>query len=235
MRGITSTDPPCFVDAFPQSLRHQASRAALPQQAANAGGTNANLYAASPSLRNKASMPDLSHLHGPAVARDPARAILSQRSTMNLREGYGTVGSAAGRRSQTNPSSAFQDQQQQLLQPPGGPYQAAAAKGSSESTDSLLSTESGPPNVASTAAAPTGAANGPAQTPSPGSLLRQPRGPPAVNVSQGGFGGRRLVAPGSSASRLGSPGAGLADVPQQQQQQQRTDDNFATSHEPLEF
>ena len=237
-----------------QTLRHHASRPNLPSHhpnplLQNSQSQNQNLYASSPpSLRNKSSMPDLSHLHGPAVARDPSRAIVPQRSNGNLRDGYATVGGASGqgvRRSQTSGGP----------QQPGGsappPFQNALfgdslspgniPVGPSDSTDSLLSSNNsnggGTSPVIANANAASIAANNAA-------LLRQPRGPPG---EARGFAARRFVVPaapgsalpGRSVSPLGAPNPnGNAEQYQQQPQQrwegQQGEEDFATSHEPLE-
>lgn len=248
-----------------QTLRHQPSRSSVVQ---NGPPSTANLYAASPSLRNKSSMPDLSHLHGPTVSRDPTRAILSQRSTMNLREGYATVGGTnvghsngphnhgsmgpAPRRSQTS-NVPFQQQQQQdqqqLLAPPasngntngngGGPVYQGSPKGT-ESTESLLSNGGPLPPASQGSDGQGGLTNGPSSSSpsaSPGApLLRQPRGPPPVEVGRN-FGSRRFAAPGSAgaspSARVGGPPGGLAGGGGGGEGEKM--EGFATSHEPLEF
>lgn len=199
---------------------------------------NQNLYASSPpSLRNKSSMPDLSHLHGPAVSRDPSRAIVPQRSNGNLRDGYATVGNAASngvRRAQTAAGGP---------QGPGGPQfrdtlsPGSIPTGPSDSTDSLVSSNGGSP---SNGQGPS-AANVASIAANNAALLRQPRGPPGESR---GFAARRFVVPAAPGSAL--PGrsvspAGSGEQQQQytqqqqggqQQQQQRED--FSTTHEPLE-
>ncbi|KAL7414074.1 hypothetical protein BDY24DRAFT_369991 [Mrakia frigida] len=240
-----------------QTLRHHASRPNLPSHhpnplLQNAQSQNQNLYASSPpSLRNKSSMPDLSHLHGPAVARDPSRAIVPQRSNGNLRDGYATVGGASGqgvRRSQTSGGP----------QQPGGapPFQNALfgdslspgniLTGPSDSTDSLISSSTSNGGGGTSPVIANANANVSNLAASNAALLRQPRGPPG---EARGFAARRFVVPAAPGSALpGRSASPLGMSPEQQQYQQQQgapqqqqrwegqaqEEDFATSHEPLE-
>lgn len=221
-----------------QTLRHHASRPNLPsnQQGNNSLQKNQNLYASSPSLRNKSSMPDLSHLHGPTVSRDPSRSLAPQRSNGNLRDGYATIGSSgSARRAQTiGPQGAvggdYGGFQNTLFGDSLSPsHVPAAVVGASDSTDSLVS---------SNAPSNTSGSNGPASVnTNTAGTLRQPRGPPG---DARGFSARRFVvpaAPGSAISNGGSvsPVRGVSpSVEQAQRTSWHGDEDFATSHEALE-
>lgn len=181
-------------------------------------------------------MPDLSHLHGPSVARDPSRAIVPQRSNGNLRDGYATIGASGqgARRAQTggpqvvaNGAPPFQNALFGDSLSPGN-----IPTGPSDSTDSLLSSNGGGTSPVIANAANVAASNA--------ALLRQPRGPPG---GAGGFAARRFVVPAAPGSALpGRSVSPLGNGEQYQQhqasapQQQRWEgeEDFATSHEPLE-
>ncbi|CED82247.1 mRNA cleavage and polyadenylation factor I complex, subunit RNA15 [Phaffia rhodozyma] len=226
-----------------RTLRHHTSRPNLPTHQTNHNShnhqghhqqqhlqANQNLYASSPSLRSKSSMPDLSHLHGPAVSRDPTRAIAPQRSSSNLRDGYSLMGSISNgiggrtgvssvhpRRSTTNPiDHGFLNPQMNIPS-----YHGTLLKQASESTESLLSSDGMSASVGqlgSSSSSSNGGGGGGGMSQSMAALLRQPRAP-GGGQNSGGFGVFR---------RFGMPGS-------VEKHQLSGETAFNTTQEPLEL
>ncbi len=149
----------------------------------------------SPGLRIKKSMPNLNHLNGPTVSRDPTR-LIPQRSSGNLRD-YSTIGNgprrsfAPGNINTSGPTSAGQTFNSLF---------GAPVDGSGHTLGNGTSFEPSPSPTSP--AFPMDAQMGPAPPlvhTSSGGLIRNPRGP---QTDSKGFGSRTLRSLGGSNGNL---------------------------------